>query len=121
MQTRYLYILRLVLVFSDLILLNGCLFLGFYLSSKYGHAMDTAIYKNNFVTCNIIWLLTSSSYGLYSEETIYKLEYIYRSTWKSIVLHGFFFLAYLFFTEIILIHPLILHPTFYPLLGAWVS
>ena len=36
---------------------------------------------------------------LYGEHTIYKLELIYRATWRSIALHAFLFLTYLFFTN----------------------
>jgi putative colanic acid biosynthesis UDP-glucose lipid carrier transferase len=99
MQTRYLYILRLFLAVSDLILINICLFLGFYLSNKYFGNLNFSLYRNNVFTASIIWLLTTSIFRLYSEDTVYKIEYIYRATWKSMVLHGFFFLSYLLSTD----------------------
>ena len=99
MQTRYLYVLRFILALSDLALINVCLFLGFYLSNKYFGAIDISIYRNNIFTSSIIWLLTTSIFRLYSEDTIHKLEHIYRATWKSLALHCFFFLSYLLSTD----------------------
>ncbi|HEY4327712.1 MAG TPA: undecaprenyl-phosphate glucose phosphotransferase [Mucilaginibacter sp.] len=99
MQTPYLYALRFILAVSDLILINICLFLGFYLANKYYVAIDMSVYRSNVFTSSIIWLLSTGIFRLYSEDTIHKLEYIYRSTWKSIALHGFFFLSYLLSTD----------------------
>ncbi|MDB4901021.1 MAG: hypothetical protein JWQ63_302 [Mucilaginibacter sp.] len=99
MQTPYFYILRFILAVSDLILINICLYLGFYLSNKYFGITDLAIYRNNIFTASIIWLLSTSIFRLYSEDTIYKIESIYRATWKSLVLHSFFFMSYLLSTD----------------------
>ncbi len=99
MVTRYLYLLRFILAISDLILLNICLFVGFHLANRYGVNVDLSVYQQNLVTCNLIWLLATSFYRLYSESTIFKIELIYRATWRSVTLHAFVFLVYLFFTN----------------------
>jgi putative colanic acid biosynthesis UDP-glucose lipid carrier transferase len=117
MQTRYLYILRLIIGLSDLVLINFCLLLSFYLSNHYGKPIEVSFYKDCFFTSSSLWLLTSGINGLYSEYTIYKLDYIYRATWKSICLHGFFFIIFLFLKDHVdSLRYLIL--SFYGLLGA---
>lgn len=98
MQTRYLYLLRFILLISDLILVNLLFFISFQLSSKLGGFIDKEVYRQNIFTCNLIWLLCTSLFRLYGEDTILKLESIYRATWRSIALHSFLFLGYLFFT-----------------------
>jgi putative colanic acid biosynthesis UDP-glucose lipid carrier transferase len=75
-----------------------CLFVGFHISTKLTGASED-IYRENILICNLIWLLSSSLFRLYAEDTIHKLELIYRATWKSIALHAFIFLTYLFFTN----------------------
>ncbi|MFD2162893.1 undecaprenyl-phosphate glucose phosphotransferase [Paradesertivirga mongoliensis] len=98
MQTRYLYFLKFILLISDLVLINFLFFFGFQLSNKIGGHMDLALYRENISTCNLLWLISSGVFGLYRDHTIPKLEFIYRATWRSIALHTFLFLAYLFFT-----------------------
>src|SRR5688500_7475264 len=100
MQTRYLYILRLLLTISDLMLINICFFVSFYLCNKYGNPIPEHIYKNNVLICNLIWLLSTGIARLYAEDTIDKLESIYRATWRSIVFHIFIFLVYLVFANL---------------------
>jgi putative colanic acid biosynthesis UDP-glucose lipid carrier transferase len=99
METRYSFILRLVLAWSDLILVNLCFFLGYYLSNKYGiHPIDKDIYRHNVIVCNLIWVICTGIFKLYIDSTIYKLEFVYSATGRSISLHIFLFLAYLFFS-----------------------
>ena len=99
MKTRYLYLLRFTLAWSDLVLVNLCFFLGFYLSNKYGTPFDPNIYRSNFLICTLIWVISTGIFGLYSDCTINKVELIYRSTWRSIILHIFLFVFYLFSTN----------------------
>lgn len=96
MQTRYFYLLRFTLALSDVFLVNICFFLAYYLSNKYGVAIDQSVYYENIVTCTIIWLLASSFFRLYAEPTVYKVESIYRATWKSVALHSLLFLSFIF-------------------------
>lgn len=99
METRYFYLLRFILAWTDLLLVNFCFFLGFYFSSKYYGHIDPDFFKENVVTCNLLWLVCTGIFGLYSECTIHKLELVYKATWRSAALHTFVFLAYLFFTS----------------------
>ena len=98
MQTRYLYLLRFILVISDLIFLNVLFFVSTQISNKLGGYIDENIYRQNLSTCNLIWLVCTSLFGLYRVQTVLKLESIYRATWRSIALHCFLFFTYLIFT-----------------------
>ena len=99
MQTRYFYLLRFILALSDLVLINICFLLAFYLSNKYGSTIDPNTYREHIFSSSIIWLLTTSIFGMYGKVTILKLENIYRATWKSIALHGCLFLFYLLLVD----------------------
>ena len=99
MQTRYFYLLRFILAWTDLVIINFCFFLGFYFSSKYWENIDVDFFRENVVICNLLWLVCTGVFGLYSECTIHKLELVYKATWRSVVLHTFIFLTYLFFTS----------------------
>ncbi len=99
MKTRYLYLLRFALAWSDIVLVNFSFFLGFYLSSKYGTPFGITIYKDNVLICNLVWIICTGVFGLYSECTVNRVESIYRATWRGIALHLALFLAYLFFSN----------------------
>ncbi|RYY08310.1 MAG: exopolysaccharide biosynthesis polyprenyl glycosylphosphotransferase [Sphingobacteriaceae bacterium] len=95
MQTRYLYLLRFILATTDIILINVILWLSFYFSKQnelnnFQHY--TAIY-------NIIWLFSTSMFGLYTEDTIQRSDFIYRATWKSIVLYFLLIVFYINFSK----------------------
>lgn len=99
METRYFYLLRFILAWTDLLLINFCFFLGFYFSSKYWGNIDPDFFRENVFTCNLLWLVCTGVFGLYSECTIHKLELVYKATWRSVALHTFVFLTYLFFAS----------------------
>ena len=99
MQTRYYYLLRFTLAWTDLALINVCFFIGFYLSTRYGAGIDRHLYQHYVVICNLIWIICTGIFKLYSESTIHVVEAIYRATWKSLALHVSLFLAYLYLTN----------------------
>ncbi|HEY4326473.1 MAG TPA: undecaprenyl-phosphate glucose phosphotransferase, partial [Mucilaginibacter sp.] len=99
METRYFYLLRFTLAWTDLALVNACFFLAYYLSNKYGTPVDKGIYLHSVIICNLIWIICTGVCKLYTDQTIHKPEYIYRSTWKSLALHLVSFNAYLFFSN----------------------
>jgi len=99
METRYYYILRIILACSDLLLVNLTFFLGIYLTNKHGVVLSANFYQSNTITCSLIWIICTGIFGLYSECTVHKLESIYRATWRTIVLHMFLFVAYLFLAD----------------------
>jgi putative colanic acid biosynthesis UDP-glucose lipid carrier transferase len=99
METRYFYILRFTIACTDLLLLNLVFFLSINFSTRLGFNIDHELYRHNVIMCNIIWLLSATVFGLYAENTVQKLELIYKSTWKSVVSHACLLLAYLFFSS----------------------
>ncbi len=99
METRYFYLLRFTLAWTDLALVNACFFLAYYLSNHYGGAVNANVYQHIIIICNLIWIVCAGFSRLYADQTIHKPEYIYRSTWKNLALHISFFLAYLYLTN----------------------
>lgn len=97
MQTRYLYLLRIILGISDFAILNLCFYLGFYLANKYGQPVEISSYRHHILTGNLIWLTSTSFFRLYTIPVIQSLESIYRATWRAIVLHGVLFISMLLF------------------------
>src|SRR3978361_596289 len=99
MQTRYYYLLRFTLAWTDIAIVNLCFFIGFYLSNKYGGGIDRHLYQPYVIVCNLIWIICTGIFKLYNESTIHVVEFIYRATWKSIALHVSLFLVYLYLTN----------------------
>jgi hypothetical protein len=87
MITSKLTLLRFLLAFSDFMLLNVCLYASYHFATKYGFVFT----QNNMFLFLILtwltWIISTYIFRLYSEYTIYKFSDIYRSTWRSIVLH----------------------------------
>jgi putative colanic acid biosynthesis UDP-glucose lipid carrier transferase len=99
METRYFYILRYLLALTDIALINLCFFIGLNLSNKTELHIDPGFYKANLIICNLIWMLCTSIYRLYTESSLCNIEYVYKATWRSVALHLFLFLFYLFFSN----------------------
>ncbi|MDB5110831.1 MAG: UDP-N-acetylglucosamine:LPS N-acetylglucosamine transferase [Mucilaginibacter sp.] len=93
-----LFLLRFLLAFTDFILLNLCLFAGFHFSAKYGFQFNHQSTFPALVTIWVSWFLSTNIFRLYSEYTVYKLQDIYKATWRSMVLHVALFSIYLLLT-----------------------
>lgn len=95
MQTRYLYLLRFILAITDIILINASFWVSFYFTNE--------TYVNHFqhyvIICNIIWLLSATVFGMYVEETIQRSDFIYRATWKSLILYDLLLVFYINFSK----------------------
>ena len=99
METRYLYILRYLFAFTDLVLVNFCFFAALQLSGKYGIYFDPAAHRYNIIVANLLWIISTRVYRLYFDQNIYKLELIYKATLRSIILHLLLFIVFLFFSN----------------------
>jgi putative colanic acid biosynthesis UDP-glucose lipid carrier transferase len=97
MQTRYIYLLRFILPVVDLLMLNTVYILAFYLTSHLGTNVHAEWHNHYIIISNLLWLLNSFIFRLYSESSAKNIEKIYRATWKTVVLHGTLFTCYLFF------------------------
>lgn len=94
MQTRYLYILRFILAVTDIILINASYWISYYLvkETSFKH------FQNHTIICNIIWLLCATIFRMYAEDTIQRSDFIYRATWKSLLLYNLLFIFYISFS-----------------------
>ncbi len=100
MQSRYRYLLRLVLFVSDLLLINTAFAASYFLTvSKSIDIYGNDTYRNAFLICNLIWLFASSVVGMYRSSSLDDLIGIYRATWRSVVVHGAILIAYLAFSK----------------------
>jgi len=88
METKQLTILRSILSLSDMLVLNMCLFVGSYLSNKYGYQHYNDIYIQTLLPANALWVLVTSVFRVYTEYTVYKLDDINKATWRSILLYA---------------------------------
>ncbi|NEU10244.1 undecaprenyl-phosphate glucose phosphotransferase [Flavihumibacter sp. R14] len=99
MQTRYLYLLRIVLGLSDLALLNLCYYTSLLYARYTGHPAIEGALIYRILLCNFIWLLCSGFFRLYSINTVHSTEAIYRATWRAAVLHLFVFGGFLMINQ----------------------
>lgn len=99
MESRYFYLFKFALALTDIVLVNYSFILGYQLSTRYGLDFNHTSYQYNLIICNLIWLLCTGIYTLYTEHTVRNLESVYKATWRSICLHIFLFLVFLFFSN----------------------
>ena len=99
MQTRYLYLLRYILPLTDIIMLNLIYVCAYYVTEYLGKSVSYELWQHYIVVCNLIWMLNSAIFGLYTEYGARRLERIYRGTYKSVALHGVLFAIYLMFAK----------------------
>ena len=95
MQTRYLYLLRYVLPVTDLLMLNLVYFTAYDLSIYMGKNVSYELLHHYVIVCNLIWVFNALFFGMYTEYGARRLERIYRSTWRSVLMHAVLFSAYL--------------------------
>jgi putative colanic acid biosynthesis UDP-glucose lipid carrier transferase len=98
-QTRYSYLLRYVLLLTDVLMLNIIYFASYYITSRLGKVVVDEIDSNYVIICNLIWFFCSLFCGLYSLYGIRRLERIYRETWRSIIFHFILFALFLLFSR----------------------
>lgn len=97
-QTRYTYILRYILVVTDLMLLNVVYYLAYYITANNGYVVNSTTNCYHIVVCNLIWLFCASVFGLQNSEQAGKPEKSYRGTWRSVLVHIVLFAMYLLFS-----------------------
>jgi putative colanic acid biosynthesis UDP-glucose lipid carrier transferase len=98
-QTRYLFLLRIILSITDLLLLNLSFLLSFFILKVFGFDLHPLSYKKYLILINLIWLVSSSLYRMYHVEMVKTVEAILRVTWRSLILNIFIFSIYLTFTN----------------------
>ncbi|WP_377145169.1 hypothetical protein [Mucilaginibacter lutimaris] len=115
MENTYLYLYRIVLGITDLIIINLCFYLGSTISGRY-LGLPIQITLTGFeVACNIIWVILAIIFQLYHLPIVNKLNDFYKATFKVCVSH--FVISFLYFSCIARIqHGTILMISFYGLL-----
>jgi len=98
-QTRYLYLLRYILMITDILVLNIVYIGAYYLTSHLGKEVNDELNKHYLVVCNLLWLFNTAVFKLYSAYNARKIQRIYRSTIKSLFLHFVLFSIYLLFAK----------------------
>jgi putative colanic acid biosynthesis UDP-glucose lipid carrier transferase len=98
-QTRYNYLLRYILLITDVIMLNVVYFLSYWLSERLGKHLVDELDANFVIVCNLVWFFCATFCGLYSLYGIRRLERIYRQTWRSVAFHFVLFAIYLLFSR----------------------
>jgi len=91
MQTRYIYLLKYILLITDLIMVNTVYFLAYFFSFYQKETISPDLNLDLIIACNLIWLLCTSYFGLYTDSKATNLERIYNATWKSLLAHFLFF------------------------------
>ena len=99
MQNRFLYSVCFILAVLDLLIINGSFFLAFYTAGFYEDGLLVPLYKHHLINANLIWLISSNIFHLYSKTNIKKIEQIFRGTWKGISLHVLLFISTIVFLE----------------------
>jgi len=98
-QTRYNYLLRYILLITDVIMLNAVYFLAYFVTEQLGKHLVNEVDVNYVIVCNLIWFFCATFCGLYSLYGIRRLERIYRETWRSITFHFVMFTVFLLFSR----------------------
>lgn len=96
-QTRYIYLLRYILPITDVLMLNLIYFAGSYVVIALGRSLSNELSSHHIVICNLIWMISTAVFGLYTTYGSRKIERIYRGTWRSVALHFVLFATYLIF------------------------
>ena len=99
MQNRFLYSLRIVLMGTDLLLINIAYFSTHYFGELALNIHSIDYNNHNLISINLMWLIASNMFQLYNKANIENIEQIFRGTWKSIALHMALFLVYISFLQ----------------------
>ncbi|MGK6351551.1 undecaprenyl-phosphate glucose phosphotransferase [Parapedobacter sp. DT-150] len=117
MQTRYSYLLKFVLTFSDLILLNGAFVVASITTDYFQFLDEHLVYRYYLPIANLMWLLSAGVFRLYTQSTVIDLDGIYRATYRSAALHVLLFSLYVYLADIGATHTVLFLSTFHLLFG----
>ncbi|GGC45156.1 undecaprenyl-phosphate glucose phosphotransferase [Parapedobacter defluvii] len=95
MQTRYIFLLKFVLAFTDLLFLNTAFFAAGEITRLYFYANTEILYSYYLPVANLLWMLSGGMFRMYMQATMDSLENIYRATLRTAILHGVLFSVYL--------------------------
>lgn len=88
MKNRYLFLLKFILVASDIALINIAFFLSFHLTNKYLVDIHPAVYQENVWAGTVIWLLSTFVFKLYTNQTLRNIASLHKATLCSLALYA---------------------------------
>lgn len=97
MGTRFQYLLRITLLISDFIIVNGTWLISYFILQNISFGLQTEYSFLNLIAYNVCWLLSASFLSLYHYNTLHKLESTFRQTIKTIIVHVCFFAVFLMY------------------------
>lgn len=97
MGTRFQYLLRITLLCSDFIIVNGSWLLSYGLMNLYQPGFGPNFSLLSFIAFNLSWLMAANFIGLYDYLSLQKLETTFRQTAKTAIVHLCFFAVFLVF------------------------
>ena len=86
MRSRYIFLLRILLFLSDLVLVNLAFQVALQLVATFNDGMRHDIYQHRLAVYNLMWLGATGIFGLYQEISLRLLENLYRATWRTLAL-----------------------------------
>lgn len=99
MRTRYLFLLQIGLVLTDLAFINGAYLLSLQVVDLLNAGMRQDLYLHRLLVYNLMWLAAAGIFGMYSANTLRLLEHLYRSTWRTVALQMAGLVLYFLLTE----------------------
>ncbi|BAV04296.1 putative colanic acid biosysnthesis UDP-glucose lipid carrier transferase [Filimonas lacunae] len=99
MGTRFQYLLRVTLLTSDFIIVNGSWLISYFILQNINNSLGTQYSPLNLFAFNLCWLLAAGLLGLYQYVTLAKLETTFRQTVKTILVHICFFAVFLMYRD----------------------
>ena len=84
---------------TDIIVINIVYVGAYYFTVHLGKELNEELNKHYLVVCNLIWFFNTAVFGLYSSYNARKIQRIYKSTIKSLLLHFALFSVYLLFAK----------------------
>ncbi|MFC3198980.1 undecaprenyl-phosphate glucose phosphotransferase [Parapedobacter deserti] len=118
MQTRYSYLLKFVLAFSDLLILNGVFVVASVTTDYFEFLDERLIYRYYLPIANLMWLLSAGVFRLYAQASVSDLDGIYRATYRTATLHAVLFSLYVYLADVGATHTVLFLTVFHFALAA---
>ncbi|WP_183559856.1 undecaprenyl-phosphate glucose phosphotransferase [Mucilaginibacter sp. SP1R1] len=99
MKNHYNYSLRLILAFTDYVIINYVFILSFQLVNASNQFVAYDLYRRNLITINLLWFICSNIINFYSVQRPTREFNQYGFTWKVWSLHVLFLTSCLFYTR----------------------
>lgn len=94
-QNRYIFLLRYILPFVDLLTINVVYFVTNHLVAIFRDNLFEDVNHSNLIIYNLLWLVSTAFFRLYNVSGHRKIEGVYRATYKSAAMHLILYMLYL--------------------------